>query len=41
MLAAQAVAQSQRIGLNVQTFGDDNDCDDLIYDNHHEYFDHF
>lgn len=33
MLAAQAVAQSQRIGLNVQTFGDDNDYDDLIYDN--------
>lgn len=31
MLAAQAVAQSQRIGLNVQTFGDD--YDDLIYDN--------
>lgn len=29
MLAAQAVAQSQRIGLNAQTFGDD----DLIYDN--------
>ncbi|XP_071122997.1 vezatin-like [Mytilus edulis] len=31
MLAAQAVAQSQKIGLNVQTFGDD-DGDELIYD---------
>lgn len=31
MLAAQAVAQSQKIGLNVQTFGDDYG-DELIYD---------